>query len=64
MNLDNYLTMSQLEDATGLNYFTIRQRLKYLGVEGVKVHATCKLYPKDCVEKLVNYADHRKKTGP
>jgi hypothetical protein len=61
MNLDNYLTMSQLEDATGLKYATLRGRLRTLGIQAVKIHATLKLYPKDCVEKLVNYPDHRKK---
>lgn len=64
MDLNNYLTLSKLEDATGLKYSTLRQRIKNLGIECIKVHPTLKLYPKDCVEKLINYRDHRKKKGP
>lgn len=64
MNLDNYLTLSQLEDATGLKYSTLRQRIKNLKIDCLRVHATLNLYPRDCVEKLINYPDHRKKKGP
>ena len=64
MNLDDYLTLSQLEDATNLKYSTLRQRIKNLKIECLQVHATLKLYPRDCVEKLINYPDHRKKKGP
>ncbi len=63
MNLDDYLTLSQLEDATNLKYSTLRQRIKNLKIECLRVHSTLKLYPKDCIEKLINYPDHRRK-GP
>ena len=61
MNLDNYLTLSQLEDATGLKWSTLRGRLKTLGIEAVFIHPRLKLYPKDSVGKLINFPDHRKK---
>ena len=61
MNLDNYLTLSQLEDATCLKWSTLRGRLKALGIEAVFIHPRLKMYPKSCVEKLKNYPDHRKK---
>ena len=64
MNLDDYLTLSQLEEATNLKWSTLRGRIKRLKIECIKVHPTLKLYPKDCVEKLINYPDHRKKEGP
>jgi hypothetical protein len=63
MDLNNYLTISQLEDATCLKWSTLRGRLKTLGVEAVFIHPRLKMYPKDCVEKLINYPDHRRK-GP
>jgi hypothetical protein len=61
MNLDNYLTLSQLEDATNLKWSTLRGRLKALGIEAVFIHPRLKLYPRSCVEKLKDYPDHRKK---
>jgi hypothetical protein len=64
MNLDNYLTMSQLEDATGLKWSKLRNRLKTLGIEGVLVHPRLRMYPKDRVQDLINYPDHRKRKGP
>jgi hypothetical protein len=64
MNLDDYLTLSQLEEATNLKWSTLRGRLKALGIEAVFIHPRLKLYPRDSVEQLINYPDHRKKKGP
>jgi hypothetical protein len=63
MNLNDYYTLGQLEDATGLKWSVLRGRLKILGIEGILVNPRLRLYPKSCVADLINFRN-RKKEGP